>query len=68
VAADSDRSGAYLVFVWKSSGYELHERRGEPPAVGAEIEQGETRLRVSKIGPSPLPGDPRPCAYTNAIR
>ena len=68
MAADSDRSGAYLVFVWKPSGYELHERRGEPPAVGAEIEEGETRLRVSKIGPSPLPGDPRPCAYTSAVR
>ena len=68
MAADGDSSAAYLVFLSKPSGYELQERRGEPPAVGAEIEAGETRLRVSKIGPSPLPGDPRPCAYTNAVR
>ena len=68
MAAEGDSSGAYLVFLWKPSGYELRERRGEPPAVGAEIEEGETRLRVTKIGASPLPGDQRLCAYTNAVR
>jgi hypothetical protein len=56
--------GTYLLFVWKPSGYRLEEREGEPPAVGDEIElNGQERQRVSKIGPSPLPGDDRPCAY-----
>jgi hypothetical protein len=34
------------------------------PAVGSTVEANETLLRISKIGPSPLPGDRRPCAYT----
>ena len=40
------------------------ERDGEVPAVGSTVEADETLLRISKIGPSPLPGDRRPCAYT----
>jgi len=53
----------YLVFVWKPSGYELEERSGEPPAVGEELDVGERRQRVSKVAPSPLPADNRPCVY-----
>ena len=53
----------HLLFVWKPTGYELHERDGEPPAVGSEVELDGRRERVSKIAPSPLPGDARPCAY-----
>jgi hypothetical protein len=55
--------GTYLLFVWRPTGYLLQERDGEPPAVGAEIELEGDRQRVSKVGPSPLPGVPRPCAY-----
>lgn len=53
----------YLLFVWTPNGYELREQQGELPEAGAEIEVGEQRLRVAKIAPSPLPGDPRVCAY-----
>ena len=53
----------YLVFVSKPSGYELHEREGEPPSVGDEVEDNGARLRVTKLAPSPLPGDERTCAY-----
>ena len=53
----------YLVFVWKPTGYELREREGTPPEVGAEVEEDEGLLRVSKVAPSPLPGDPRACVY-----
>ncbi|HET8894837.1 MAG TPA: hypothetical protein VFM96_12140 [Gaiellaceae bacterium] len=53
----------YLLFVWKPSGYELREQQGELPAVGAEVEQDGKMLRVTKIAPSPLPGDKRQCAY-----
>jgi hypothetical protein len=53
----------HLLFVWKPSGYELVERDGEPPAVGSAIDLGDRSEHVTKIGPSPLPGDRRPCAY-----
>ena len=53
----------HLLFVWKASGYELVERPGEPPPVGSEVELDGQTERVTKIGPSPLPGDSRPCAY-----
>ena len=61
--ADQNGSGTrgYVLFVWSPSGYTLLERDGEPPRVGDELENG---LVVTKLGPSPVPGDPRPCAYS----
>ena len=56
----------YLLFISKPSGYELLEREGEPPGVGSEVELDESkgaRFVVSKIAPSPLPQDDRPCVY-----
>jgi len=53
----------HLRFVWKTSGYELRELDGEVPAVGADVEEDGQVLVVTKVGPSPLPGDTRPCAY-----
>jgi hypothetical protein len=53
----------HLLFVWKTSGYELREQDGEVPSVGAEVELDGEALVVTKVGPSPLPGDARPCAY-----
>jgi hypothetical protein len=53
----------HLLFVWTPSGYQLVERDGELPNVGDEVEVNDRRGRVTKIGPSPLPGDSRPCAY-----
>lgn len=58
-----DQGRSHLLFVWKTSGYELHERQGEPPAVGSPIELDDRTQQVIKVGPSPLPGDRRPCAY-----
>lgn len=54
---------SHLLFVWKTTGYELVEREGEPPAVGSEVELEDGSQSVGKLGPSPLPGDPRTCAY-----
>jgi hypothetical protein len=56
-------AAGHLLFVWKPSGYELREQEGEPPAVGAEVEQDGQTMRVAKLAPSPLPGDERTCAY-----
>ena len=58
---------AHLRFVWKPSGYELREREGDPPAVGEEVEEDQTRMSVMKVAPSPLPGDGRRCAYLQPI-
>jgi hypothetical protein len=57
----------HLVFIWKTSGYELGERPGEAPAAGTEVEEGEKRFVVVKLAPSPLPGDDRVCAYLQAV-
>jgi hypothetical protein len=58
----------YVVFVWTPSGYELREREGEPPSVGAEVDEDGARFTVAKLAPSPLPGDSRPCAYLQPVR
>jgi hypothetical protein len=61
-----DGNGKYLLFVWKPSGYELREAEGEVPSVGSEVEADDQTQRVSKIAPSPLPNDSRPCVYLQA--
>jgi hypothetical protein len=60
--AASDR---YLRFVPTPNGYRVDEQAGEPPAVGTPINGIDLpeRLVVVKLGPSPLPHDPRVCAF-----
>lgn len=60
-------SNGYLLFVSKPTGYELRERDGDLPALGDVVEEDGGRLRISKIGPSPLPGDSRRCAYATPL-
>jgi hypothetical protein len=55
---------SYLLFVWAPTGYELREQEGDPPSAGDEVEVDDRRLRITKVGVSPLPGDDRPCAYS----
>jgi hypothetical protein len=57
----------YLLFIWKPTGYELRERDGELPALGAVLDEEDGRMVVTRIGPSPLPGDDRRCAYLQAL-
>ena len=57
----------HLRFVWTANGYELREREGEPPGVGEQVEEDEMSLRVTKVAPSPLPGDLRRCAYLQPV-
>jgi hypothetical protein len=56
----------YLLFIWKPTGYELRERDGELPAVGSVLDEEDGRMLVTRVGPSPLPGDDRRCAYLQA--
>ena len=60
-------ANGYLLFISKPSGYELRSRDGVLPGVGDEIEEDGTRLLVSKIAPSPLPGDRRRCVYLQPV-
>lgn len=53
----------YLLFISKPSGYELREASGEAPNIGDEVDADDGKLRVTKIAPSPLPGDSRQCVY-----
>jgi len=64
--ADQNGGGTrgYLLLVWSPSGYTLREQDGEPPRVGDELRDGDRTLVVTKVGPSPMPGDQRPCAYS----
>lgn len=60
---NGDGAQQHLLFVWKPSGYELVEQDGEAPSVGSSVEIEGKQLRVTKLAPSPLPGDRRICAY-----
>jgi hypothetical protein len=59
--------GKHLLFIWKPSGYELREAVGDAPAVGSRVEVDDREEQVIKVAPSPLPHDPRPCAYLQAL-
>lgn len=49
----------HLLFIPTPDGYRLAEAAGPAPAVGTAMAAGV----VSHLGRSPLPGDPRRCAY-----
>jgi len=57
-----DRSG-YLLFVPSPQGYRIEERSGVAPERDERVELDGGAYVVSRIGASPLPLDPRPCAY-----
>ena len=63
----SDPTGKHLLFVWKSSGYELREVDGEVPEIGSKVAVDGGEEQVIKIAPSPLPNDSRLCAYLQAL-
>jgi flavin reductase (DIM6/NTAB) family NADH-FMN oxidoreductase RutF len=53
----------HLVFRWSPFGYSLDVRAGDAPAPGGSVVEGTQRYRVTKVAPSPLPGDRRWCVY-----
>jgi flavin reductase (DIM6/NTAB) family NADH-FMN oxidoreductase RutF len=59
----TEGTGEHLVFMWSPAGYTIDVRAGGPPRPGASVDEGDRRHRVTKVAPSPLPGDPRSCAY-----
>jgi hypothetical protein len=59
---------SHVLFISTPNGYELHERDGDPPPAGSEVEELTTRFVVTKVAASPLPGDARRCAYLQPLR
>lgn len=53
----------WVALVPSPEGYRLLEREGPPPARGASLELEEGSLVLLRLGPSPLPGDRRRCAF-----
>ena len=64
--ADAAATG-HLLFVPTAGRYVLVDRDGRVPAAGEDVEANDARFRVSRVAPSPLPGDARRCAYLQAI-
>ena len=55
--------GLWVAFVSSPHGYRLHDGAGAAPERGGLLELDGVPHRVLKIGPSPLPTDPRRCLY-----
>jgi hypothetical protein len=53
----------WVAFVASPDGYRLLERAGPPPVGGAVLELDAEAFTVLRLGPSPLPGDRRRCAF-----
>ena len=53
----------WVAFVQAPDGYRLQQLEGPPPARGATVELVGEMLVVLRLGPSPLPGDRRRCAF-----
>jgi hypothetical protein len=54
---------AELFFVATASGYRLLESDGVAAARGDLVELADGSFRVLRLGPSPIPGDRRRCAF-----
>lgn len=53
----------WVALVPSPEGYRLLQREGTPPERGTALQLDDGRLVVLRLGPSPLPGDRRRCAY-----
>jgi hypothetical protein len=58
-----ERAAATLLFVPSPAGYGLTEAPEGAPGCGGRVELAEGAFRVLRLGPSPLPGDSRRCAF-----
>ena len=60
---NNDERTGYLLFVPSPQGYRIEERNGRVPERDERVEIDGVAFLVSRVGASPLPQDPRPCAY-----
>jgi len=54
---------SHLLFVPTPERYLLVERQGPPPLSGDEVALSQGSFVVGKLGPAPVPGDSRACAF-----
>ena len=66
-AAPEPGAATHLLYVARD-GWQLVERDGPVPPLDASVEVDGEQLVVTRIGRSPLPGDPRECAYLEPSR
>src|SRR6266581_2116509 len=60
----------HLIYAQLAGRYVLVERDGAPPEPNAVLELpeiGEETVLVDRVGRSPLPNDPRPCAFAQQL-
>ena len=60
-------AATHLLYVARD-GWQLVERDGPVPALDAAVDVDGVPLVVTRVGRSPLPGDPRACAYLEPAR
>lgn len=63
----SAQAAGYTLFIPGSAGYEIVERDGVAPDVGAELILAGTRFVVAGTRLSPFPSDPRPCLVLSPL-
>ena len=66
-AAPDPEAATHLLYVARD-GWQLVERDGPVPALDAAVDVDGVPLVVTRVGRSPLPGDPRACAYLEPAR
>jgi hypothetical protein len=65
----AEAAGQHVLFAPTAAGYLLIERDGSPPPPAGTLELSDPpgRFQVVKLAQSPLPDDPRLCAYLDRI-
>jgi len=61
--APAQVQAGHVLFVSAPDGYRLLQRDGPPPDRGAALALEDGAFLVLRLGPSPLPGDRRRCAF-----
>ncbi|MDX6398907.1 MAG: hypothetical protein QOJ43_2315 [Gaiellaceae bacterium] len=59
----AEAPAGHVLLLPTAAGYRLLARDGPPRARGDLVDLEEGRYRVVRLGPSPLPGDHRRCAF-----
>ena len=61
--AEPAAASGWVALVTSPGGYLIHELDGPPPREGDVVEVAGGEVAVTRLGPSPFPGDERRCAF-----